>query len=128
MNLVQALERFNRKERYWLIQAALGPAARHLDAAFRDGLQAATGVEVPADAWWAMDYHLDWGVGAMAMLSGPSNGRGPHANAERLVEGTQEDIDLVVAFGETLILIEAKGESSWSNAQFHSRVPSTPRT
>lgn len=69
-----------------------------------------------------MDYHLDWLVGAMAMLSGPGTGRGPQPNAERLVEGTQEDMDLVVAFGETLILIEAKGESSWSNAQFHSKI------
>lgn len=122
MNLVEALEQFNRKERYWLIQSALGAPGRQLDAAFRARLQAAIGVAVPADAWWAMDYHLDWLVGAMAMLSRPECAYEPQQNAERLVEGNQEDMDLVVAFGDTLILVEAKGETSWSNGQFRSKV------
>lgn len=62
MNLVQALERFNRKERYWLIQAALGPAARQLDAAFRDGLQTATVSDrhIPATRESAYTGQLSW--------------------------------------------------------------------
>ena len=122
MNLVQALERFNRKERYWLIKAALGPAAQQLDTGFCAGLQTATGVDVPPDAWWAMDYHIGWVVAAMAMLSSQSTSLEPQLNGKQLVKGTQEDMDLVVSFGETLILIEAKGESSWSNDQFNRKI------
>ena len=39
-----------------------------------------------------------------------------------LITGTQEDIDLVVATGDTLLLIEAKGEGAWSNTQLASKI------
>jgi hypothetical protein len=38
-----------------------------------------------------------------------------------LIKGTQEDFDLIVAFDRTVILIEAKGVTSWSNKQFLSK-------
>ncbi|KRD21074.1 hypothetical protein ASE39_25275 [Acidovorax sp. Root267] len=47
----------------------------------------------------------------------------PQDNSKCLVKGNQEDIDLVVAFGSTLILIEAKGDTSWSNGQLNSKLP-----
>jgi hypothetical protein len=60
MTLVKALEKFNRKERYWLIRSALGESSEKLDSKFCDLIYGKHSIEVPEDAWWAMDYHLDW--------------------------------------------------------------------
>jgi hypothetical protein len=38
-------------------------------------------------------------------------------NERKLIEGNQEDIDLVIATDQDLILIEAKGHGAWDNAQ-----------
>jgi hypothetical protein len=122
MNLVDALSRFNRKERYWLIRNALGPSSARLDEAFRGKLGKATDTEVPEDAWWAMDYHLDWLVGALTLVAQGDRGFEAQRNADRLVTGSQQDMDLVVAFRDVLFLVEAKGETSWSNEQFGSKV------
>jgi hypothetical protein len=122
MKLVDALAQFNRKERYWLIRNALGDSSRTLDKGFRATLSDVNGIEVPEDAWWAMDYHLDWLVGALDLYkSGGKNG-GVQPNAADLVQGNQEDIDLVIAFDQTLILIEAKGDSPWNNEQLDSKL------
>lgn len=122
MNLVEALRQFNRKERYWLIRNALGPSSGQLGEDFRYSIGALSGIRVPEDAWWAMDYHLDWLVGALALRrDGQMNGDA-RLNSAALVQGNQEDIDLVVAFDNTLILIEAKGDTSWSNTQLNSKL------
>ena len=48
--LVAALKKFNRKERYWLIQEAIGP--QPLTPCFRDKLRDALKIsEIPADAY-----------------------------------------------------------------------------
>lgn len=122
MNLTAALARFNRKERYWLIRNALGPSSEWLDAGFRARLAKAIGADLPADAWWAMDYHLDWLVGALTLVSCGERGFEPQRNDAGLVKGSQEDMDLVVAFDDTLVLVEAKGDTAWSNAQFGSKI------
>ena len=63
-SLVKALERFNRKERNLLVRAATGnresPLQLSLD--FRERIAAALGLRegIPADAWWATDYHIAW--------------------------------------------------------------------
>lgn len=120
--LVDALKRFNRKERYWLIRNALGPTSERLDEGFRVRLAEAIGIDVPATAWWAMDYHLDWLVGALTLVAQGDEGFAAQRNDLGLVNGNQEDMDLIVAFGDTLVMIEAKGESAWSNTQFQSKV------
>lgn len=123
MNLVKALRQFNRKERYWLIRNALGPGSGQLGEDFRYAIGALLGIQIPEDAWWAMDYHLDWLVGALALKRDSRMIGKAQPNPDTLVQGNQEDIDLVVAFGNTLILIEAKGDTSWSNTQLNSKVP-----
>lgn len=130
MNIVEALRQFNRKERYWLIRNALGPSSGQLGEDFRNAIGALLGIQIPEDAWWAMDYHLDWLVGALALERGkqkvgdalPNPDTSVNKEPVALVQGNQEDIDLVVAFGNTLILIEAKGDTSWSNTQLKSKV------
>jgi len=123
MQIVEALKKFNRKERYWVIRNALGHGSDQLSEKFRQDLQQTIGVEIPEDAWWSIDYHIDWLVGALALFVDDAVVAKPQDNSKGLVKGNQEDIDLVVAFGSTLILIEAKGDTSWSNGQLNSKLP-----
>ena len=121
--LVQLLRRFNRKERYWLLVDALGPSALHLSDDYRQRLGQILGVLVPADAWWAMDYHFDWLHAALFCLAHgvTPEDLGVQCNEGKAVKGNQEDMDLIVAFDRTLLLIEAKGAGAWSQAQMESK-------
>ena len=69
-----------------------------------------------------MDYHLEW---LFAAVRGAQVGQ-RYSNADEFVKGNQEDIDLLVAFDEGkkahLILLEAKGDTAWSNKQMQSKV------
>jgi len=58
--LMEHLESFNRKERFFLIGDARGNRAFQLSADFRARLSEAFGIEPPSSAFVAMDYHLDW--------------------------------------------------------------------
>lgn len=121
-NLVEALTLFNRKERYWLIRNAIGPKATTLCDEFRDELGSVTGLDIPADAWWAMDYHLDWLVGALHIRENEIGVLRNTSAPDGLVHGNQEDVDFVVAFDQTLILVEAKGVTSWGSNQMNKKV------
>jgi hypothetical protein len=85
-----------------------------------------TETTIPESAWWAIDYHLDWLAAAVIrfLKETPPYERKPSGiyAAEKLVTGTQEDVDLIVAFGTTVILVEAKGDTAWSAGQFGSKV------
>ena len=131
--LVEYLRRFNRKERFYLVGWALGRQAFELDDAFRKSLAEETGLEIPSDAFVAMDYHLNW-IHAAIHLMACGCGKDVHENSSALVvgkstqmiEGNQEDIDLVVAFASDgayrLIAIEAKGDSPWDRVQLERKV------
>ena len=121
--LVDALKRFNRKERFWLLSDALGKSLLSLDPDFLARVAKELGIKVPIDPWWAFDYHLDW---LYAVLSfGPSYDltdlRQPRSNELKHVKGNQEDCDLLIAFDDTIILVEAKMGTSWSNKQMASK-------
>ncbi|MDI6894822.1 MAG: hypothetical protein QME70_09500 [Bacillota bacterium] len=83
------------------------------------------GLFIPEDAFVAMDYHLDW-LFAAIHLAATSGAPGPHPRDSRLITGTQEDIDLLVAFDTDreshVIMLEAKGVTAYSNRQFQSKV------
>lgn len=120
-NLADVLKTFDRKERNWLLRDALGNPP--LSAKFRERLQDAlapsvAGIVIPPDAFWAMDFHWNWLVAALAELEGPGR---THA-ADGAVVPNQEDIDLLVAFGNTAVLVEAKATGSWSNKQIASKL------
>ncbi len=72
-----------------------------------------------------MDYHLDW-IYASLYLHRHGGNRGPHPNAGKLIRAQQEDVDLLVAYKDQdvcrLILLEAKGASSFGNEQFRSKT------
>ena len=121
-DLIGHLRSFNRKERFILLSDALG--REYLGEDFRQRLGDCIGVTVPADAYVAMDYHLDWLQMALYLADEPEP-KGRIRNDD-LVAGNQEDADLLVAFeGEStthLVLVEAKVETGWTNKQLKSKA------
>ena len=141
MSLAGALSPFNRKERFFLWQAATtdegghelhGPGMR-LSAGFRAELSTVCGLEVPETAWAAIDYHLSWLHAALQWrgdVARPAQD-GPFPSTDdggpaKWVTGSQEDVDLIVAWtvdgADHLVLVEAKGYGAWSTAQAESKV------
>lgn len=136
---LQNLKRFNRKERYHLLRQAVVGGPFLLQGEFREQLVEALPVDsIPDDAYVAMDYHLDWIASALCLAdervtddtaSSSLPNWLPHANGEggdwRVMTGTQEDVDLLVAWrsGEDLhlALVEAKVESGWDGSQLKSK-------
>ncbi len=128
--LADALERFNRKERNLLIRSVLGhkEAPLQLSEPFRQTLAVKLNIPaLPENTWWATDYHVSWIAGALAVYlsdkAAVAHGRpNPESNSRRLVEGNQEDIDLLIAAGQHLIMVEAKAYGAWSAAQVASKL------
>jgi hypothetical protein len=129
VDLVETLHRFNRKERSWLIQDAVGETAAKLSDSFRGRLEEAIRKKnpdftLPEKAVWLMDFHLDWLIAAIRLhttSAAHANGKA-YNNSNDEVTGTQQDIDLSVAFDNTLILVEAKGVRSWGNNELSSKI------
>ena len=134
--LVKALDRLNRKERFWLLSDAVGREVpdnvkraivlnpkfiEKLQNTLRTGDNPTLTIE---DAWWAFDYHLDWLFVVLAFAPEYQLDYHPHnyikgtQNGDEYIKGTQEDCDLIIAFNSTIILVEAKVAGSWSNPQF----------
>lgn len=126
--LVRLLQQFNRKERYWLLADALGDPFRALDATYRQRLGDVLGFEVPANAWWALDYHFDWLHAALCCAPnyrpelGVERANELDASGRKKIRGTQEDVDFIIAFDRTIILVEAKGVTGWTNGQMESKT------
>ena len=122
--LIELLESFNRKERFFLISQAVGEF--QLDDDFRRELGKAINVDVPHDAFTAMDYHLDWLTAALSAYECGDVGRIFDNPLQQVIKGNQEDTDLLVAFEGSgdrhVVLIEAKGATGWTNAQMQSKA------
>lgn len=121
--LVRALKQFNRKERFWLLSDAIGEPFTSLNPAFLSKVGDEIGIALPSNPWWAFDYHFDW-LHAVLTL-GPAYNLtplpGPALNNPPIATGGQEDIDLLIAFDQTIVLIEAKLSTSWTNKQMESK-------
>lgn len=134
--LHETLVRFNRKERYILLEWALGATDFPLADDFRRHLHEHCDVQVPERAFVAMDYHLDWLYAAVELTFGTGKPDSPnprpappkdHEPSEAALSFTQEDIDLLVVFVDhdgmhRVLLIEAKGYSGWSNPQLRHKA------
>lgn len=121
-NLIKILKSFNRKERFFLIQGAAGKEAFSLSEDYRQKLACDIGIdEIPSNAFVAMDYHLDWLHASLFLACDKTDEEGPFCNDIEVSSGTQQDIDLLVAFKSEedyhLILVEAKAYGSWDNKQ-----------
>ncbi len=121
--LIDRLKRFNRKERLFLVGLALDNPNFTLGPKFRSSLGDLFDpkLTIRTDAFVAMDYHLEW---LYVALRGAELGQ--RYQNTGFVKGNQGDVDLLVAFedGTTthVILVEAKGDTAWSNKQMKSKA------
>ena len=72
MRLIEWLEAFNRKERFFLVGNALGNTNFNLSDEYRTKLHSVLGIHPPQHSFVAMDYHLDW-IHAGLFLSSSAN-------------------------------------------------------
>ncbi|MHB1415078.1 MAG: hypothetical protein ACYC1C_07475 [Chloroflexota bacterium] len=90
-DLLCLLWSFNRKERFFLVGQALGNPSFTLSAQFRGRLGESFGLQVPENAFVAMDYHLDW-LYASLFLHDKGTIEGIHPRPDDLITANQEDV------------------------------------
>jgi hypothetical protein len=91
MRLIERLASLNRKERYYVVAWALGNSQFSLCSDFREQLSSAVGLPIPADAYVAMDYHLDWLYAAL-YLSAEAAPAGPYENQGHITAEVSESV------------------------------------
>ncbi len=129
--IIKHLKSFNRKERFILLCEVLGYKNQtfRLDSEFRRKLGKCIELTIPPgdNVFVAMDYHLDWIQMALYLADNPKPDCPiPNHDTNRLFEANQRDVDLLVAFEEDktthLILVEAKGDTGWTNEQLNKKA------
>ena len=123
--LLEAIRKFNSKERFFLVGYVLGNTRFSVSSQFRTALSNRLNVPIPDDLFCAMDYHLDWLYAAL-QVSTDSNKEAIYNNGNGIIKANQEDIDLLLAYegqdGCHLILVEAKATTGWNNKQMKSKA------
>ena len=127
LDLIDLLEQFNRKERFFLVLKAMDEAEFPLPSNFRSEVGSRIGVRIPCDVFAATDYHIDWiaaSVGAYRRQS--IDGVFPNSGDDKVVMATNQDIDFLIAFKVEefyhLIFLEAKGYEKWDIDQLISKA------
>jgi len=108
-DFVKVIQAFDSHERGILFQWSAG-SPFVLSAQLRQRLGDAVQVDVPGDAYVAMDYTLDWLHAAITCYLDPNAWDEPQPLGDGTIAGSQEDVDLLVAWeekGPHLLLIEA---------------------
>ena len=133
---IDNLKRFNRKERFYIVGWALGNETFAISSQFRKYLSDLfDGLDIPENPFAAMDFHLDW-IYASAFLSSSESTKSPTVNGVKIhtimkdyITATQEDVDFLIAFPDSalpslshLIMIETKGDTSFTNEQLASKA------
>lgn len=126
-SMIENLDKLNRKERFFLVGMALGKRKFELVSSFQQTLSSKFGISVPDTAFAAMDYHLNWIFAAAAMTFHQPQRARVYSNVGDIVDGTQEDVDLLVAFEDAmginhLIMLEAKGVGAFDNKQLKHKM------
>jgi hypothetical protein len=140
MKFIDCIKKFNRKERYFLVKYAMsGEKDGSKDEGFKLAdnfknaldvcLKEALGsIKIPANAYAAMDYHLDWIYASLELAFGNKKFDLAYPRDVACISATQEDIDFIIVFEDSqekgiyhIILIEAKADNSWSNSQMKSK-------
>ena len=121
-NVIELLKNLNRKERYWLLSQALGEFG--LSAAYREQLGQVLNLQIPDDAFVAMDYHYDWLYAAVCQNVGLATAA--YDNEHGKVSGDIRDVDLLVAYQSSLtthiVVVEAKACTLWKNKQMMRKI------
>lgn len=122
-DLITNLGRCNRTERDALVRNLL--MDRALAPAALEPLSKAIGFEVPADAFWAIDYKVDWISLALRLTFEPAP-KGLYSNATRTHHASNQDFDLIAAWGAEdsthLVMVEAKGVLAWDPKQLAAKM------
>ncbi|WP_139462191.1 hypothetical protein [Aeromonas veronii] len=130
--LIENLKSFNRKERFYLVGQMLGNPEFRMDDKQLDKISALIGIKIPREYFAAMDYHLDWIYASLFLIQEhdektfPRNFIDNKQQIDLQISGTQEDVDFLLAFVDHentthIVMIEAKGDSYFSNAQLNSK-------
>ena len=129
--LAEALSRFNRTEPDLLFRDAFGHSANklQLSSSFRKRIEETAGLSnVPQDAWWATEYPFNSLAGALLLYAKGESSieqatpNRVKENLRNLAENGREDVDFIVSYDNTLILIEAKAFTSYKNTQMTSKL------
>ncbi|WP_447835449.1 hypothetical protein [Aeromonas salmonicida] len=132
-DLIDNLKSFNRKERFFLIGQMLGNPDFRMDEKQLDEISKLIGFTIPRKYFAAMDYHLDWIYASLSLTQNNANDKAykrnfidNEKNVDLQISGTQEDVDFLLAFVDHentthLVMIEAKGDSYFSNGQLDSK-------
>lgn len=131
--LIKNLKSFNRKERFYLIGQMQGNPEFRMDDNQLDKISELISLTIPRKYFAAMDYHLDW-IYASLYLTKNNDKSCIERNfieengiaIDYQISGTQEDVDFLLAFVDEkqithLVMIEAKGDSYFSNGQLDSK-------
>ncbi len=146
---LEILDLLNRKERFHLLKMATG---LKIDPTFLNKVCNEVDFEPPEKigCFFGFDYHIDWLEAAVQLTDWLKRNsleystewvskmvknvaKNPFENREfgkqktRIITGTQEDIDCLVAFERrdhdiAIILIEAKGDTGWKRDQLESKL------
>lgn len=130
--LIENLKSFNRKERFYLVGQMLGNPEFRMDDKQLDKISALIDIKIPREYFAAMDYHLDWNYASLFLTQNhdekpfPRNFIDNKQKVDLQISGTQEDVDFILAFVDEkqmthLVMIEAKGDSYFSNGQLDSK-------
>src|SRR6266853_2568681 len=119
----------------------IGRPFRPLNQRFRSNLKDALELksEIPEGSWWAFDYHLDWLFAALEIAHkcsqveeldrkfvAPPRRQQPRDRSKVYSNDGRfkfniEDCDLIVAYDDNIILVEAK-VGFWDNSQLQSKL------
>ncbi len=103
-----------------------------MDKTQLDEISDLIGIKIPTEYFAAMDYHLDWIYASLFLTQEHDEkpfSRNFIDNKQKIdlqISGTQEDVDFLLAFVDHenithIVMIEAKGDSYFSNAQLNSK-------
>jgi len=125
METIEYLKSFNRKERFHLVGQLLGNSEFNLDPNLFRKILDLLKLDTPTYYFSAMDYHLDWIYASLELAHSHSNE--PKFRDTACITATQEDVDFLLAFlddsGNThIVMIEAKGDTSFTNKQLQSKA------
>ena len=130
--LIENLKSFNRKERFYLVGQMLGNPDYRMDKTQLAEISKLIDTTIPSEYFAAMDYHLDWIYASLFLIQEhdkktfPRNFIDNKQQIDLQISGTQEDVDFLLAFVDHentthIVMIEAKGDSYFSNAQLNSK-------
>lgn len=130
---IENLKSFNRKERFYLVGQMLGNPDFRMAEKQLDKISELIGMKISGEYFAAMDYHLDWIYASLFLTHNDADKAFERNFIEKdgikidyQISGTQEDVDFLLAFVDHentphIVMIEAKGDSYFSNAQLDSK-------